>query len=126
MTGWTTEELTKIEAADELQIAPMRGDGTMRKPTTIWVARLGDDLYVRPVNGRTAGWFRATQVRHEGRISSGGVEKDVTFVDPGHDLDVEIDDAYRAKYRQYAENIVGSVVTPEARSATIRLVPRAS
>jgi hypothetical protein len=126
MTEWTTEELTKIEAADELRIASMQLDGSLRKPTTIWVVRLGNDLYVRPVNGRTAGWFRATQERHEGRISSGGVEKDVTFVDPGHDLEDEVDDAYRAKYRRYAENIVGSLLTPEARSATLKLAPRAS
>jgi hypothetical protein len=126
MIGWTHEELSKIEAADELQIASMRDDGTLRNPTTIWDVRLRDDLYVRSVNGRTAAWFRGSQVRHEGRIRAGGVEKDVTFVDPGHDLDDEIDDAYRAKDRRYAENIVGSVLTPEARSATLKLVPRAS
>jgi hypothetical protein len=36
---------------------------------------------VRSVNGRTAAWFRGTQVRHEGRIEAGGVAKDVKFVD---------------------------------------------
>jgi hypothetical protein len=124
MTGWTNDELARIATADELQIAPIRRDGTLRNPTTIWVVRLGDHLYVRPVNGRAGAWFRSTQVRHEGRISSGGVVKDVTFVDPGHDLDDEIDAAYRDKYRRYAENIVGSVLTPQARAGTIRLVPR--
>jgi hypothetical protein len=124
MTGWTNDELARIATADELQIAPIRRDGTLRNPTTIWVVRLGDDLYVRPVNGRAGAWFRSTQVRPDGRISSGGVVKDVTFVDPGHDLDDEIDAAYRDKYRRYAENIVGSVLTPQARAGTIRLVPR--
>ena len=37
-----------------------------------------------------------------------------------------IDRAYRAKYRHYAANIVKSVLTPQARSATLRLVPRES
>jgi hypothetical protein len=91
---------------------------------TIWVVRLGDDLYVRSVNGRTAAWFRGTQGRHEGRIWAGGVEKDVTFVGADDDIDDQIDDAYRSKYRRYALSIVGSVLTPEARSATIKLVPR--
>ena len=36
----------------------------------------------------------------------------------------QIDDAYRSKYRRYAQSIVGSVLTPEARSATIKIVPR--
>ena len=124
MTGWTSEELTKIEAADELEIASIRLDGTLRNLVTIWVVRLGDDLYIRSVNGRTGAWFRGTQVRHEGRIGAGGVEKDVTFVDADDGINDQIDDAYRSKYRRYAPSIVGSVLTPEARSATIKLVPR--
>jgi hypothetical protein len=124
MTGWTSDELTKIEAADELEIASFRRDGTLRSLVTIWVVRLGDDLYVRSVNGRTGAWFRGTQVRHEGRIGAGGVEKDVTFVDADDGINDQIDDAYRSKYRRYAPGIVGSVLTPEARTATIKLVPR--
>ena len=124
MTGWTSEELTKIEAADELEIASIRLDGTLRNLVTIWVVRLGDDLYIRSVNGRTGAWFRGTQVRHEGRIGAGGVEKDVTFVDADDGINDQIDDAYRSKYRRYAPSIVGSVLTPGARSATIKLVPR--
>ena len=123
MTGWTSGELTKIEAADELEVASIRRDGTLRDPTTIWVVRVGDDLYVRSVNGRTGAWFRGTQVRHEGRIRAGDVERVVTFVDED-DFTVQIDDAYRSKYRRYAQSIVGSVLTPEARSATIKILPR--
>jgi hypothetical protein len=44
MTEWTSDELAKIEAADELQLASVRRDGTLRKPVTIWVVRHGDDL----------------------------------------------------------------------------------
>jgi hypothetical protein len=123
MTGWSSEDLDRIEAADELEIASIGRDGALRVPTTIWVVRLGDDLFVRSVNGRAAAWFRGTQVRHEGRMSAGGVTKDVTFVDADADLDDRIDDAYRSKYRRYSPGIVGSVLTPEARSATIRLMP---
>jgi len=126
MTAWTTDELDKIDAADELEIASLRADGTLRNPTTIWAVRLGDDLYVRSVNGRTSGWFRGTQVRHEGRIRAGGVEKDVTFVDVDVDVDVadRVDETYRKKYRGYAASIVDLTVTSEARCETLRLVPR--
>jgi hypothetical protein len=126
MTKGTSDELTKIEAADELEVESIRRDGTLRNPTTIWVVRVGDDLYVRSVNGRTGAWFRATQVRHEGRIRAGGVERDVTFVDANDDINDQIDAAYRNKYRRYAQSIVGSVLTPEAQSATIKLVPRST
>jgi hypothetical protein len=41
-----------------------------------------------------------------------------------HDVDDQVDAAYRTKYRRYAASIVDHVVSPEARSATIKLVPR--
>ena len=91
----------------------------------IWVVRIGDDLYVRSVNGRTSAWFRGVQTRHEGHIRAGGVDKDVTFVEESDsDLNDQIDAAYRTKYRRYAASIISSIVSPEARSATIKLVPR--
>ncbi len=127
MTTWTRDEIDKIGAAEELEIAPFRRDGTQRKPVTIWVVRLDDDLYVRSVNGRTSAWFRGVEVRHEGHIQAGGVDKDVTFMEEvAPDINNQIDAAYRTKYRRYAASIVNSIVTPKARSATIKLVPRST
>jgi hypothetical protein len=123
MTAWTDDELSKIGAAEELRVAPARRNGTLRNPVTIWVVRRDDDLYVRSVNGRTAAWYRGAQVRHEGRIWAGGVEKDVTFVDASLDIDDELDAAYRRKYERYA-SIVPRIVNAQARAATLKLVPR--
>src|SRR5438876_2106792 len=120
MTDWPSEELEKIAAADELQLAPARRDGTLRKPVTIWVVRHGDDLYVRSVNGRTSSWFRGAQSRHEGRIQAGGVDKDVLFVETD-DVNEEIDVAYRTKYQRYAASIIDHVTTPDSRAATTKL-----
>lgn len=124
MSEWTTEELSKIETAEELNIASMQRDGTLRKPVTIWVVRHGDQIYVRSVGGANGGWFRGTQTRHRGRIRAGGVAKDVSFVSVNAaDVGEEIDAAYRAKYRRYPAGIVNSVLTPQARAATLELVP---
>jgi hypothetical protein len=122
VTAWTSEELSKIDAADELQLASLRRDGTLRKPVTIWVVRLRDDVYVRSVRGRTSSWFRAAQDSHEAHIRADGVEKDVRLVET-NELNDEIDAAYRAKYRRYATSTVNSVVTRQARGATLKLVP---
>lgn len=125
MTAWTRVELDRIGNAEELQIASLRRDGTLRNPVTIWVVRLGDDIYVRAYKGRTSSWFRGAQTRHEGHIQAGGVDKDVTLIeesDPA--LNDQLDAAYRTKYRRYTGSILNSMVTPEARAATIRLVPR--
>jgi hypothetical protein len=124
MTPWTSEALNSIGGADELLIAACRRDGTLRKPVIIWVVRVGDDLYVRSGYGHTAAWYRGTQVRHEGRISAGGIENDVAFEDADPAVNDEVDAAYSAKYRRYGAQYVNSVTTPEARSTTIRLVPR--
>lgn len=126
MTAWPQDELTRIGGAEALKIASLRPDGTLRNPVTIWVVPYGDGIYVRSVNGRSAAWFRGTRVRHEGRIWAGSVERDVTFVDAEHAIDDELDAVYRAKYRRYAASIIGHIVSPEARSTTIKLVPRLS
>jgi hypothetical protein len=124
MTAWTQPELDRIGGADELEIAALRRDGTLRKPVTIWVARVGMDLYVRSAYGRTAAWFRGTQARRDGRVSSGGITKDVTFADADPGVLDQIDITYRAKYRRHGAQYVNSVTSEEARSTTIKLVPR--
>jgi len=123
LSTWTSDELDRIGGAEELEIASLRRDGTLRNPVTIWVVRHGDDLYVRSVNGRTSSWFRGDQARHEAHIDAGGIDKDVLLIETD-DLNDEIDAAYRWKYHRYAESIVGSIVSPEARAATLKLVPR--
>jgi hypothetical protein len=127
MTDWTKDELEKIAAADELEIAPLRRDGTLRNPTTIWVVRDGDDLYVRSVRGPGSSWFSGAQERHEGHIAAGGVEKDVSFAPADEEINDELDALYRSKYERYGEyplNPDDGITSPPARSTTIRLVPR--
>jgi hypothetical protein len=125
MTTWTSDELDKIGTAEELDIAPRRQDGSLLKAVTIWVVRVGDDLYVRSYKGQGSSWFRGVLARHEGCISAGGVVKDVTMEEVSdaaiHD---QIDAAYRSKYHRYPAGYVDSVVTDGARAATIRLAPR--
>jgi hypothetical protein len=124
MTTWTSDELNKIGTAEELQIASLRRSGALRKPVTIWVVRVGDDLYVRSARGSDGAWFRRTQVRHEGHIWAGGVEKEVTFVaETDSDINAQIDAAYHTKYARYPQYVV-PMVTAEVRATTIKLVPR--
>jgi hypothetical protein len=73
---------------------------------------------------RGGGWFPGTQARHQGHIRAGGIDKDVTFADADPDLNDAIDAAYRDRYRGYGARIVGGVVNPGARAATIKPVPR--
>lgn len=127
MTDWIRNDLERIGAADELQLASFKKDGTLRKPVIIWVVRVGDDLYVRSYRGREGSWFRHIQLRQEGHISAGGVMKDVTFVDVSDDeaLNNEIDAAFQSKYQRYSTTYVGPMIAPQARAGTLKLVPSA-
>lgn len=125
MTNWRQKELERIAAADELQLASFKQDGTSRLPVTIWAVRVGDEIYVRAYRGQETAWFQHLQRRPEGRIEAGGVTKDVTFVDVSSDqaLGREIDASYRSKYRRYSATYVDPMVAPPARATTLRLVP---
>jgi hypothetical protein len=123
MATWSSDELNRVAAAEEVRIAALRTDGTLRKPVIVWIVRAGDGLYVCSVNGRNAAWFRGVQARHEGSLNAAGVDKDVDFVEIADDNQDEVDAAYRAKYARYP-SIVPSVLTSETRATTLRLVPR--
>lgn len=74
MVAWTNDELDKIGAAEELEIAPVQGDGTLRNPTTIWVVRVGDITYYAPW-GNLAIFYRdfgyASRLVVLGKLDSG-------------------------------------------------------
>jgi hypothetical protein len=44
MAGWSEDELRRIGDAEELQIAPVRGNGELRRQTTIWAVRADDGI----------------------------------------------------------------------------------
>ena len=123
MSEWTSDELERLGAAEELRLAPRRRDGSLRTPVTIWVVRVGDGLYVRSWRGSAGGWYRGARDSHEGRISAGGIDRDVAFVDADAYVGDAVDAAYREKYGRYS-GYVEPMVRPEGRATTIELVPR--
>jgi len=121
VSEWTSDELERIAAAEELQLASVCPRRDAREAgDEIWVVRHGDDLYVRSWRGRTSTWFWGAQDRHEGHIRAGGVGKDLV----DDDVNDAIDTAYRTKYRRYSDSYVPPMITPQARGTTTQLVPR--
>ncbi len=123
MATWTSEELRRIGAADELEIASRRADGTLRSFVTIWVVRSGDEIYIRSARGPENLWFRRALASGAGRIHSGGVERDVTFSVPVSDVHAELDAIYRSKYGRYPVEYVDPVVGSVAATATLLVTP---
>ena len=124
--GWTAADLTAVDDTAEIHIASRRGDGTLRTARIVWVVRHGEAVYVRSVNGPDAAWYRGVQARHQGVISAGALQRDVSFVEadhtPGNALDDALDAAYRTKYGR-GSAAVARITSTEARRTTLRLDP---
>jgi hypothetical protein len=88
-TGWTSDELVSIGAADELQIASSRNDATFVPYATIRVA--DDDLYVRSYPRMWRRMFRYALQRRKGRIRAGGLERNAAFEEPDDSVHPAID-----------------------------------
>jgi len=120
---WSAEQLGRIGAVQELELASRRRDRSLRPYVTMWVVRVGDDVYVRSAYGPGNPWYRRAMASGIGRIRAGGVESDVELTSASPDVMGAIDAAYHTKYDGYGQRIVGHVVGPDAHPVTIRLVP---
>jgi hypothetical protein len=122
---WSAEELERIGAAEELQIAARRADGSLRRAVPVWVVHAGGQAYVRTWYRRDNGWFRHVLESGRARIQVAGLEADVAVEDVGRvegELRASVDAAYRAKYGRYGEATVSRMVTDDAADSTLRLI----
>lgn len=124
MAPWTPDELRRIDSATELRIASERPDGSLRPYATIWHGALGDDLYIRSAHGPKNGWFRRALASGRGRISAGGVEKDVTFELAAPGIRDALDRALHEKYDRFGPGPVGAITGPDVLETTLRVSPR--
>ena len=123
MSAWKTDELRRLAGAEEVEIAPVRRNGELRRPTVIWAVRAGDDLYVRAAYGANKGWHGVARTSRQARLSIDTVEKDVTIADADRAVLDKVDAAYREKYGRRYASIVDSINDAEHRARTLRLRP---
>jgi hypothetical protein len=120
MTGWTEEELTTINGSREIGIAPARRDRSVRSYVTIWIVRVGSDLYVRSWRGRGGSWFRQALRTRRGQIRAGGEEHAVAFEEADPETSAAVDSAFRGKYGSGSH--VDAMVAKSAADATFRVL----
>lgn len=123
MTGWRADELMAISAAETVQIAPDQEDGARGRATTIWVVRVGNDLYIRSYSGPTASWYRRALRGRRGTIRARTLEQRVRFDDAEADVQPQIDAAYQTKYAAHGSSYVKRMNGPAAVATTLRLQP---
>lgn len=124
MAAWSSSDLDRIGHSEELELASDLGEGRLSQYTTMWVVRVGNDVYVRSAGGPNRTWFKTARESRGGRIRASGVETDVTFAESPVSIHGDIDDAYHAKYDRYGANIVAHVTGEQAESVTIRVLPK--
>jgi hypothetical protein len=127
VTKWSQGDLDLLGAAGEVEVSSVRRDGSLSRARTVWIVRVGDQLYLRSVNGPDAAWYRFTRTFHQGRIQARGVARDVSWIDVNAseqpDVDPAIDAEYARKY-QGSTAAIAHINGPLARTTTMRLEPR--
>jgi hypothetical protein len=119
---WSAGELELIDRAPELQLASRRPDGSIGPFVTVWMVRVGTDVYVRS----GAGYGGVSKWLPRARDAGGGMVRVedqelpaiFTHVDPTDLVHLDIDGAYVHKYG-------GSfgMTAPATHQHTLRLTP---
>ncbi len=127
MSIWSQDDLDRLGGAGEVEVSSVRRDGSLSRTRTVWIVRVGDELYLRSVNGPDAAWYRLTMTFHQGRIPACGVARDVTWIDVNAtgqpDVDPAVDAEYARKY-QGSTAAIARINSPAARATTMRVEPR--
>ena len=127
MSTWSQDDLDRLGGAEEVEVSSVRRDGSLSPKRTVWIVRVGDQLYLRSVNGPDGAWYRLTRAFHQGRIEASGVARDVTWVDVDAaekpDVDPAVDAEYARKYRG-ATSAIAHITSPLARATIMRVEPR--
>jgi len=126
VSSWSQDDLERIGGAGEVAVSSVRRDGSLSGTRTVWIVRVGDQLYLRSVNGPDAAWYRFTRTFHQGRIQARGVARDVTWIDVNAteqpDVDPAVDAEYARKYQ--GSTAIAHINSPLARTTTMRVEPR--
>lgn len=121
MTNWSSDELNKISKDNNLYISIPNSDGTMHKPTWIWIAQAGNDLYARGYNGTNAKWYQSAKREQNGHISVGGVEQDVKFEFPNDEKTKQlVDEGYKLKYK--GSSYLPPMISQKSRDSTVKII----
>src|SRR5437868_2104457 len=116
------DELQHLGDVQEIAIGFQRPDGSTGS-TPVWVVQVGNDVFVRSMNGPGGGWYRRLRARPEGEVLESGHRHPVR-AEQVEDADTlaAVTDAYRSKYA--GSPYLQPFLRGEAVGATLRLVPR--
>jgi hypothetical protein len=112
------ENLVRLDAAREGEIAVRRADGTLRRAVPVWVVCAGSRVCVRTWYRRDTGWFGEALRSHRARLRIEEWEAEAGVVEVGQGSREHrdaVDAACRVEYRSFGAVACGR---PEARCRT--------
>lgn len=124
MASWTQDELDRINAETYFTVGAMLPDGTTPKTVDIWSVPVGMRIFIRSFNGTQGKWYGPALETGRGRVSAGGVEKNVRFVPVASD-DEETNQAVDASFLdKYADSPYSVTMSTEpVRRNTLEVIP---
>lgn len=121
MAHWTKEELEQANKKD-LYISAPSEDGTLHRPTWIWMVVVDGALYCRSYNGKNGKWYTAAKKAGHGRAKFDTTDRAVIFEFPSDEaLNNQIDEAYKAKYA--GSPYLDGPLSEPMRTTTVKLIP---
>lgn len=124
MATWTKDELDRINAETYFTVGATLADGTTPKTVDIWSVPVGERIFIRSYNGTQGKWYAPAVETGRGRISAGGVEKAVRFVqvDPeDEETNQAVDASFLQKYADSEYSVTMS--TEPVRRNTLEVIP---
>lgn len=122
MAHWNSEELTRIAAPEMFDLSAQLEDGTTPKTVGIWAVAVDGRLFVRSYTGLEGKWYAPALASLRGRVSAGGVSKEVRFA---RVIDEATNAAIDAEYlRKYTPSPYAPEMGQEpVRSNTLEVIP---
>ncbi|MFC4243890.1 DUF2255 family protein [Gryllotalpicola reticulitermitis] len=124
MSDWTTEELSAVTAAEEVEVTPADADGAPLQSVVMWAVTVGDEVFVRSVRGTKARWWRHATASARGTFTAGDVTREVAFEPVGEGAQNQaVTDAYNQKYAAQPDQFRQPMVEGASLAATLRVTP---
>jgi hypothetical protein len=119
--SFATDDLARLDRAEEIDIETQAPDGPVHR-TTIWIVVDGDEAFVRSVRGKNGRWYQEAMANPAVAIHVDGRRLPATAI-PATDPD-SIERTTNALRRKYAR-VSGfrPMVNPEVFDTTLRLEP---
>lgn len=117
--------LLLLRRVREVRIETTSLDGSQARRVIIWVVVVGDQVYVRSVEGERGRWYREALRRPDVVLHAESEAIEATAVLANDDATIEdVSDAFREKYGKRSPGSTAMMLQPHTLQTTLRLDPR--